>query len=265
MGNRVNPLLNKKIKHSFLNELTFFDESIKFNTDLTFYFLIQNFFNNLNIPIHSIFLKKKNSNIYVYIYFYQSLTLKLMNKYLTQYVQDAKTNILKSYLFSSSNKSLGSKKKKFFSKILFRRKNFLDIYFFLLFFCCKFFNTKNVFLSLVNLNLHSGFCLDERRKKQRFLFITKKGRLRKKFFEPFSILKHYNLGEQKVFFRNNFFMPSYLYDFDKLFINSLLYQSAQLIGNFLKNLLEFNFHNQKGLRQSRIIFFFKRLFLPLLF
>lgn len=56
------------------------------------------------------------------------------------------------------------------------------------------------------------------------------------------------------------FLPRYLKNFNFIFGTSLFFQSAQILGNFLRSLLELNFHKQKGRRIWRVYFFMKRFF-----
>lgn len=259
MGNRINILLNNNSNHSSLDLLTFSNKNLKFNVDLKYLFFIQNFFNNLNIPLHSFFIKRKQGEIYVFVYFFQNSSNKIKNKYLVQFL---KTN----HLNTLDNKK---KKKRFFSKLLTKRKNFADLYFFLLFFSIKFFNTKNVHLSLINLNLLNGFQLSNKKKQSYYTFnlkTIKKNKKNEKIFfhkeqsKNFFSLNYNSLDKHKLFFRKNLFFSSFLQSFNFILINSLIFQSGSLIGSYLRNLIEFNFHNQKGFRQSKIFFFFKRFF-----
>jgi hypothetical protein len=288
MGNKLHPLLLNNNKYSVINNLFSENNSLNLGSDLNFLRFIENFFNNLNFNLHSFFIRRIDSKIYIFFYYYSNKQIKTKHKYLTR------------QLLASRKKLNTRNKKKVYSKFVLNRTSFLELHFFLLSFCIYYFNTKKVYLSLINLNYFKGFYfkdnfknrkkrfnrfLNKRRFEKKILFISKvnkshlkslnkKNKLKlEKKINKISILKTsmQNFGffyiRQNMFFprsrfifRKNFNLPSYLKGFDSLIFHSFLYQSAKILGFYLKNLIEFNFHTQKGLRQNRILYFFKRFF-----
>lgn len=272
MGNRLHPLLLNNNQYSYLNNSFSPGSSIILNSDLNFLSFIKNFFNNLNLNLHSFFLKRIDSNIYLFFYFYSNKQIKVKNKYIS--------NIF----LSKRKKRISYKKKTIFSKLSLRKKNYLDLYFFLLSFSFYYYNTKKIYLSLINLNYFKGFYFKENKKNKYnnlnkfYLKRNRKTFLHLKYHLKNNILKLYNLKHYRLLLnysyirQNNFFyksrfiykkafnLPSYLRGFDLLLFHSFLYQSSKILGFYLKNLIELNFHTQKGLRKNRILYFFKRFF-----
>lgn len=271
MGNRLNPLLLNNFKYSYLNNSFSVGSSLILNSDLNFLFLIQNFFFNLNLNMHSFFIRRIDSKIYLFFYYYSNKQIKVKNKYISR------------NLVSIKKSKITKKKKKIFSKLYLRKKNLLNLYFFIISLSLYYYNTKNVYVSLVNLNYFNGSFFrdfDKNKKKKYFIrkfnkiffdltykFNLNKNQYKKKKIRKYSMLVHYFQIRQNRFFpktrfifRRNFNLPNYLKGFDFLLFHSFLYQSSKILGFYLKNLIELNFHIQKGLRQKRILYFFKRFF-----
>lgn len=267
MGNRLHPLLLNNNQYSYLNNSFSPGSSITLNFDLIFLSFIRNFFNNLNLNLHSFFLRRIDSNIYLFFYFYSNKQIKVKNKYIS--------NIL-----LPKKKRISNRKKTIFSKLSLRKKNYLDLYFFLLSFSFYYYNTKKIYLSLVNLNYFKGFYFKENKKNKNNFYWrrNRKTFLHLKYNFKNNILKLDSLKHSRLLLnysyirRNKYFpksrfiykkafnLPNYLRGFDLLLFHSFLYQSSKILGFYLKNLIELNFHAQKGLRKNRILYFFKRFF-----
>lgn len=299
MGNKLHPLLLNNNKYSVINNLFSENNSLNLGSDLNFLRFIENFFNNLNFNLHSFFIRRIDSKIYVFFYYYSNKQIKTKHKYLTR------------QLLTSKKKVNTKNKKKAYSKFVLNRSSFIELYFFLLSFCIYYFNTKKVYLSLINLNYFKGFYFKDnfKNRKKRFNRFWKKRRFDKKIlflskvkkldlktlpnskknalklktkllnnksirvkknikvlktsyqsFGYFYIRQNFFFPKNRFIFRKSFNLPSYLRGFDSLIFHSFLYQSAKILGFYLKNLIEYNFHTQKGLRQNRILYFFKRFF-----